>query len=282
MPMRGQTAISSEYVEQLRHQLGLDKPLPHRYVIWVREVLRGNLGTSNTTRKPVLREIKDRLPATLELMGVSTLFAILLGVPLGVVSALKQYSIVDYILMGLSFAWVCIPDFFFGLLTIYFFALRLKVLPSGGFRTPGAEFSLADNFQHLLLPVLVLGMANMATFMRYTRASVLDVVHKEYITVARAKGLAERAITYRHALRNALIPVVTRIGLNVAWLFSGALIVEAVFRWPGLGSFFMQAIVNRDYPMITGMNLFIAVTTLLANLLTDIAYAFVDPRIKYE
>ena len=281
-PARGVVAPSKEYVEELRKEYGLDRPAPVRYLIWLGQVARGNLGASVTTSRPVVREIRDRLPATLELMVVSTLLAIALGVTLGVYSALHQYSILDYILMALSFTWVCVPAFFFALLVIFLFAIHLDWLPAGGLRTPGIEsLTLLDNLKHLILPVFVLTMANLAEYVRFTRASVLDVMQSDFATVARAKGLRVHTIIYRHILRNALIPIVTRVGLSVAWLFSGALIVETVFRWPGLGVLMLQGVMTRDYPLILGMNLFIAVTVLVSNLVTDIAYAFVDPRIRY-
>ncbi len=281
-PARGVVAPSKEYVEELRREYGLDRPAPVRYLIWLGQVARGNLGASVTTSRPVVREIRDRLPATLELMAVSTLLAIALGVTLGVYSALHQYSILDYILMALSFTWVCVPAFFFALLVIFLFAIHLDWLPAGGLRTPGIEsLTLLDNLQHLILPAFVLTMANLAEYVRFTRASVLDVMQSDFATVARAKGLRVHTIIYRHILRNALIPIVTRVGLSVAWLFSGALIVETVFRWPGLGVLMLQGVMTRDYPLILGMNLFIAVTVLVSNLVTDIAYAFVDPRIRY-
>ena len=281
-PARGVVAPTEDYVAELRRAYGLDKPAPVRYFIWLGQILRGNLGSSVTTSRPVVREIFDRLAATLELMVVSTLLAIIVGVPLGVLSAVKQYSVPDYVLMWLSFTWVCIPAFFFALIMIYIFSIHLEWLPAGGFRTAGIErFSLLDNLRHLILPAFVLAMSSLAGYVRYTRASVLDVIQSDFTTVARAKGLSERVVIFRHVFRNALIPVVTRIGLSLAWLFSGTLIVETVFRWPGLGVLMMQAVMTRDYPLISGMNFFISVTVLLSNLLTDVVYGFVDPRIRY-
>jgi peptide/nickel transport system permease protein len=216
-------------------------------------------------------------------MVVSTVLSIAVGVPLGIYSAVKQYSIPDYILMGVSFTWVCIPSFFFALIMIYVFSLHLEWLPAGGFRTIGIEkFSIIDNLEHLILPAVVLAMGSLAGYVRFTRAAMLDILQGDYITTARAKGVSERRVILGHAFRNALIPIVTRVGLSLAWLFSGALIVETVFRWPGLGVLMMQSVMTRDYPLISGMTFFIAVTVLGANLLTDIAYGFVDPRIRYE
>ena len=282
MPMKGVVAPQPGYMENLRRELGLDKPVHVRYMIWLVEVLKGNLGTSFTLSRPVADEILARLPATLELMLVATLFAILVGIPLGVLSAVKQYSLLDYILMWLSFSWVCIPGFFFGMIMIYVVSLQLKWLPAGGFGTPGAKFSLIDNLRHLILPAFVLGMSSLAEFVRYTRVSVLETLHQEYITAARAKGLSRTVVIFRHALRNALLPVLTRIGLTVPWIFSGSLIIENVFRWPGLGTLFMQSIVTRDYPLITGMSLIIALLVIASNLVTDLFYVIVDPRIRYD
>ena len=282
-PARGVVAPTAEYVQELRHHYGLDKPAPIRYLKWLGQVFQGNLGSSITTSRPVVQEILDRLPATLELMGVSTLLAIIVGVPLGVFSAVKQYSIGEYILMAFSFTWVCIPGFFFGLITIYLFALHLEWLPAGGFRTVGIEeYSIIDNLKHLVLPALVLAMSSLAGYVRFTRAAMLDVLQAEYVMTARAKGVSERRVILLHAFRNALIPIVTRVGLSLAWLFSGALIVETVFRWPGLGVLTMQAVMTRDYPLISGMSFFVAVVVLAANLVTDVAYGFVDPRIRYD
>ncbi len=281
-PARGVVAPTEEYVAELRKTFGLDRPAPVRYLIWLGQVARGNLGASVTTSRPVVQEIRDRLPATLELMVISTILAIVIGVTLGVYSALHQYSFLDYILMALSFTWVCVPAFFFALLTIFLFAIHLDWLPAGGFRTVGIEkFSLLDNLKHVILPAFVLTMGNLAEYVRFTRASMLDVMQSDFATVAKAKGLHVPTIIFRHILRNALIPIVTRVGLSVAWLFSGALIVETVFRWPGLGVLMLQGVMTRDYPLILGMNLFISVTVLVSNLVTDIAYAFVDPRIRY-
>lgn len=282
-PAVGVHALPEGYIENLRHELGLDKPLPIRYLIWLGQVVQGNLGTSVTTTRPVMQEILFRLPATLELMIASTCLSVIVGVPLGIYSAVKQYSFLDYLLMTLSFVWICIPAFFFALIMIYIFSLHLGWLPAGGFRTAGVDkFSLGDNLKHLAMPAVVLAMGSLAEYLRFTRAAMLDVLHSEYIVTARAKGLSYRVVILVHALRNALIPVVTRIGLSLAWLFSGALIVETVFRWPGLGVLMMQGVMTRDYPLILGQTLFIAVTVLAANLITDVTYGLIDPRIRYR
>lgn len=273
--------ISGQAVEARRAQLGLDRPMPVRYAIWVRELLRGNLGYSFITSVPIGTTIAKRVPATLELMGISLLFSIIIGVVLGVVSALRQYSVLDYVLTVLGFAGLSVPVFFLGMLLIYIFALRLRWFPTSGMGTAGEAFSLADNLRHLILPALSLGVLRTAVFLRYTRASMLDVLQSDYITTARGKGLTENIVILRHAMRNALIPILTIIGLNLPVLFAGAVIIETVFQWPGMGLLYITAVRQRDYPMIMGLGLIFAIVVLISNLVTDIAYAFADPRIRY-
>ncbi|HAL62548.1 MAG TPA: peptide permease [Chloroflexi bacterium] len=274
--------ISGETLAVRRAQLGLDKPIPIQYLIWIRELAQGNLGYSFVIHIPIGPTIARRVPATLELMGLSLLFSIIIGVSLGVISALKQYSVLDYILTVLGFAGSSIPIFFLGLLLIDIFALTLGWLPPSGIGTAGEAFSLKDNLKHLLLPALSLGVLRTAVFMRYTRASMLEVLRSEYMTTARAKGLRERTVVIRHGFRNALMPIITIIGLNLPVLFGGAVIIETVFQWPGMGLLYITAVRQRDYPMIMGLALISSVAVLLSNLLTDIAYAFADPRIRYD
>ena len=205
-----------------------------------------------------------------------TALAIVLGVAMGVVSALKQYSRLDY-----GFAGISIPDFFLGMILVYLFALSWQIFPTSGMSTAGDAFSLADNLCHLALPACALGLVRTATFMRYTRSSVLEVMNNDHVRTARAKGLSEWRVITRHILRNALIPVVTVIGL-LPVLFGGSVIIEMIFQWPGIGLMFISAVTTRDSPVIMGYVLFSAVSVQLANLLTDIAYSFLDPRIRYD
>jgi peptide/nickel transport system permease protein len=277
-----ETPLSDELVAIRRGQLGLNEPLPMQYVRWVGQLLRGNMGHSYISGEPISQMIIGRIPASLELMGVSLVFSIVVGIVLGVVSALKQYSWIDYLLTILGFVGLSMPVFFVGMVIVYVFALRLDVFPTSGMATLGEPFSLADNVRHLFLPALSLGLFRTAIFMRYMRASVLDVLHDDYVRTARAKGLRESTIVLRHMLRNALIPVVTIIGHTLPVLLAGAVIVETMFQWPGTGLLYITAITQRDSPVIVGLTLVIAAMVLVSNLLTDIVYAMVDPRIRYS
>ncbi len=277
-----ETPTTEEMIKIRQGELGLDQPLPVQYIRWMDNIVHGNLGFSFVDGQPVGQMIATRIPATLELMGVSLLFSISLGVILGTISALKQYSILDYALTVFGFVGISIPDFFLGMLLVFVFALTLKWFPTSGNVTAGTEFSLADNLRHLFLPALALGLVRTSVFMRYTRASVLEVINNDYVRTARAKGLKSLLITSRHILRNALIPVITIIGVNLTVLFAGAVIIETVFQWPGIGMMFITAVSGRDSPVIMGYVLMSSIIVLLANLLTDITYSWADPRIRYE
>lgn len=277
-----ETPMAEELVALRRGQLGLDQPLPVQYGRWLGQLLQGNLGFSFQSGEPVAKVLATRIFATLELMGTALLIAIVLGVLLGVISALRQYSFLDYTLTLLGFTGVSIPDFFFGMLLVYIFAIKLGWFPTSGIATPGEPFDLADNLRHLALPAFALALVRTATFMRYTRASVLEVMNNDYVRTARAKGLREWLVTSRHILRNALIPIITVIGLSLPILFGGSVIIETIFQWPGIGLMFMNAITGRDSPVIMGYVLFSAIIVLASNLLTDIVYSWADPRIRYE
>lgn len=274
--------VTEDLIQMRKGQLGLDQPLPIQYLRWMGRLAQGSLGFSFQTGEPVSKVIMDRVPATLELMALALLFAIVIGISLGVISALKQYSLFDYSFTLLGFTGISIPDFFFGMILIYIFALRLKVLPTSGISTAGEEFSLADNLRHVALPVLALALLRMSTFMRYTRSSMLEVVNNDFVRTARAKGVSEWLVTMRHILRNALIPIITIIGITLPALFAGSIIIETIFQWPGIGLMFIGAVTNRDSPVIMGFVLISAVIVLVSNLLTDIAYSWADPRIRYD
>lgn len=274
-------SLGPEWVAQQRQVLGLDKPLPVRYVLWLRETASGNLGFSLVDRQPIGAKVRERLWPTFRLMGTALLLSLLIAVPVGVLSALRQYSPLDYIVTVLGFAAVAVPGFFLGLVAIYLFALKLGWLPTAGMNTIGQPITLADSFKHLVLPATVLGLAEAAPLIRYVRSSMLEVVRQEYVTVARAKGLRESVVIVRHALRNALIPLITVVALNVPRLLGGTVIIEAIFAWPGMGTLAITAVRGRDYPVIMAVNLVTAVLILLANLLADCLYAVADPRIKY-
>lgn len=276
------TTLSREVLAEQRARVGLDDPLPVRYVRWMGNVLQGNLGYSFVSSTRVGEAIMTRIPPTVELMGAALLFALVVGITLGVVSALKQYSALDYVLTVFGFAGLSLPVFFVGMLLIYIFALRLDWLPPSGMRTAGEPYNLRDNLEHLLLPALAIGLLRTVTFMRHTRSSMLEVMSSDYLMTARAKGLRPRTIITVHAMRNALIPIVTVLGLSLPTLLAGAVYVETIFQWPGMGLLFIRAVTQRDHPMIMGIALVSSVAVLVSNLLIDITYAFIDPRIRYE
>jgi len=274
--------LGPDFREQQREALGLNQPIPVRYAIWLKEVARGNLGYSFADRQSIAAKIGERLVPTLGLMLSALILAIVVAVPMGVLSAMKQYSLIDYIATVLGFAAISVPSFFLSLVGIYVFALKIPILPAAGMATVGQPWSLSDSVWHLALPALVLGLAEAAALIRYTRSSMLEVIQQDYVRAARAKGLRETTVIYRHALRNALIPLVTVIALGLPRLFGGAVIVEAVFGWPGIGTLALTAVQARDYPVIMAINLISAVTILLSNLLADVTYAVIDPRIRYS
>jgi len=278
--MADDTSITKEALEQQRDRLGLNDPMPVQYFRWVGNLLRGNLGYSLITNQSVGSAIAERILPTLELMGVALAFGIIVGVTLGVVSALKQYSLLDYSLTVVGFAGLSVPVFFLGMLFIYIFALKLRWFPSSGMRTAGEPFSLIDNLKHLILPALAIGSLRLVTFMRYTRNSMVDVLRSDYLVTARAKGLHSRTVIMVHAFRNTLIPVVTVIGLSLPTLLVGAVYIETIFQWPGMGMLFIRAINQRDNPMLMGVVLVSSIAVLASNLLIDVAYAAVDPRIR--
>jgi peptide/nickel transport system permease protein len=277
--------ISTEEIARAEENLGLDKPIVIQYFSWLWQLLNGNLGYTVRTGQSVSEMILKRLPATLYLTLTAFFLSFVVGVPLGVYSATRKYTLGDYSLTVFAFVGISIPSFFFGLGLVFIFSLRLGILPTGGMITIGANLTgwagLVDSLRHLILPAIVLALPNLATVMRFTRSSMIDVLHNDYIRTARAKGVREKAVRYKHALRNAMIPVVTVFGLSVPFLFGGAYITERIFNWPGMGSMGIQAIYSREYPILMGLNLFTSTLVLLGNLLADILYAAVDPRIRY-
>ncbi|WP_027146179.1 ABC transporter permease [Mesorhizobium sp. WSM3626] len=273
---------SEELIAMRRGELGLDQPVYVQYLNWIGQILHGNLGRSFVNGRGVGDIIVERLPITLELMGVALLVAFVIGTTLGVLSALRQYKLTDYSLTLAGFVGVSIPDFFMGLLLVYVFALELRWLPSSGISTAGENFSLLDNLRHLILPAAALALFRAAIFMRYARAGMLEVLNQSYMRTAKAKGLKPRTITLRHGLRNALIPLVTVFGLALPTLFGGSVVIETIFQWPGIGLMFIDSVVNRDSPVIMGYVLITAIIVMLANLATDIVYSVLDPRVSYD
>jgi peptide/nickel transport system permease protein len=275
-------ALGPEFREQQREQLGLNQPVLVRYGIWLKEAAHGNLGYSFVDRRSIAAKVGERLLPTLSLMSTALILAIVIAVPLGILSAVRQYSLVDYSATVLGFAAISVPSFFLSLAGIYVLALKIPILPAAGMATVGQPWTLSDFLWHLTLPAVVLGLAEAAPLIRYTRSSMLEVIRQEYVRAARGRGLRETTVLYQHALRNALIPLVTVIALGLPRLFGGAVIVEAVFAWPGIGSLALTAVQARDYPVIMAINLISAVAILLSNLLADMIYAVIDPRIRYS
>jgi peptide/nickel transport system permease protein len=275
-------ALGPGWVEQQRKQLGLDKPLPVRYVLWLKETAKGNLGFSYSDRQPIGHKIAERLWPTVKLMLTVQILAILIALPIGVISAIKQYSLIDYISTVFGFTAISIPSFFLGLAGIYIFAVKLRWLPTAGMATIGKPPSFVDSVEHLILPAVVLGLGQAAPLIRYTRSSMLETVRQDYVRVARSKGLSERVVIYSHALRNALIPLVTVVALTLPQLLGGTVIIEQIFAWPGMGTLAITAVRGRDYPTIMAINLIGAVAIVVSNLIADMLYAWIDPRIKYS
>lgn len=262
-------------------QLGLDKPFYVQYFVWLKNVLRGNLGYSIKSYQPVSQIIRDHLGPTLLLMGTSLFVGLALAIPLGIYSAIHRYKKRDYALVTLSFFGTSIPSFFLALIFIYLFTVKLGWLPSGGMKTAGGDGGIVDLIRHMIMPVLILAISIAGSNIRYVRSAVLEILQKDYIRTAKSKGIGPFLTINRHALRNALIPIVTIIGMQLPILFGGAVIIEQIFSWPGLGLITMNAILGRDYPVIMGVALLTAVVVLAANLVTDIIYALIDPTIKY-
>ncbi len=269
-------------IEALRHDLGLDKPLPVRYLIWLGNILKGDLGTSFQQSRPVADLIKELLPNTIILAVCSTLLSFLIAIPAGIISAVKRNTVVDYFFSTLSFIGVSLPSFWFGLMLLLLFSLKLGWLPSGGMRANFDYFELGDRIRHLILPMVVLGFGAMASKMRYMRGSMLEVIRQDYIRTARSKGLSERIVIFKHALRNSLLPIITMLGLIIPGLVSGAAIIESVFSWPGIGRMSIMATFSRDYPVMMGGIMMGSVLTVAGSLIADILYALADPRIKYN
>jgi ABC-type dipeptide/oligopeptide/nickel transport system permease component len=271
---------AEEYIALRRAELGLDKPLPVQYVAWVGEVARGNLGYSFFDRRPVGDILKERIWPTVELMGTALVLALLVGIPIGLTAAMRQYSPFDYASAIISLATISTPSFFLGLAAIYIFSLKLNLVPTSGMFTAGAPRTLGDDLHHLILPAAILGLNLSGPFVRYARSSLLEVIRQDYLTTARAKGLPGRIVVMRHAVPNALIPLITVIGIQVPLLFAGAVVIEQIFSWPGMGQMALASITQRDYPVLTGFILIVALLVLVSNLLADFAYAVVDPRIR--
>ena len=266
--------ISDAALQAKEIAAGLDKPLIVQYFVWLWQLLQGNLGYSMKSYEPVSAMIGSHIGPTLLLMGASLALSLLIAVPAGIYSAVKQYSKGDYAVVTASFIGSSIPSFFLALILIYIFTVKLGILPSGGMNTLGMDGSVADTIRHMVLPVTVLAVSLAGSNIRYIRSSFLEILQQDYLRTARAKGIGYKRVIWKHAMRNALLPIVT------VMLFGGAVIIEQVFSWPGLGLMTMTAIMGRDYPVIMGVCLLSAVVVLVSNLITDILYALVDPTIQ--
>jgi peptide/nickel transport system permease protein len=264
----------------IRAQYGLDKPLHIQYFMWLKRLFVGDWGSSIIANRPIFEDLMRRLPITFELIILSMAFALVIAIPAGVIAALRPYSWRDYGAMTTALIGVSVPEFFMGVLLILFFSLLWGILPAVGY-VPLTE-SLWGNLQHMILPAVTLGLGRAALLTRLVRASMMEVIRLDYVTTARAKGVREWAVVLKHALKNALIPTVTVLGLQVGFLIGGAIIVETVFSVPGVGSFGISAISLRDYPQVQAFVLIFALGFVLINLIVDVLYAFLDPRIKYD
>ena len=269
--MLSEFQTTPEQIARLRSQLHLDEPLPVQFGRFVWDAMHGDLGTSIRTRRPVLQEIEDNFPSTLQLAVAGLVVAAIMGVGLGIVAAVNQHSWLELGTMTVALVGISMPSFWLGLLLIFTLSLRLPLFPATG----------GGDWQHLVLPAITLGLGAAAILARLTRSSMLEILRQEYVTTARAKGLAEWAVTLRHALKNALIPVVTIFGLQFGQLLAGTVVVETVFGRPGLGRLIVDGILNKDFPMVQGVVLVIAVCYVVVNLVVDLLYAVLDPRIRY-
>jgi peptide/nickel transport system permease protein len=272
--------VTPEQREALARRLGLDQPILVRYGQWLAGSLRGDLGISMTSNEPVGQRIGQRLPNTLTLAGTALLASILIGIPLGVAAALRRNSLPDFAIALISVLGVSVPAFWLGIILILMLSVNLNLLPSSGIVTSGSEGDLVDRLKHLIMPALVLSTTVLPYVVRFTRSALLEVLGQDYVRTATAKGLARVRVVYGHALRNALVPVVSIIGTMVPRLFGGAVVTEAVFGWPGMGRLAVEAANGRDYPLIVGIVVVVAAVVVLSSLVVDLAYSWLDPRIR--
>ncbi len=279
--MAGPLATPAD-IQRLRAEMGLDQPLLVQYATWLGKAVRGDLGRSFSMNVPVAAEIGQKLGATLILTAAALSLSTACGLLAGVISATRPNSLFDRASMVLALVGVSMPVFWLGIVLMLLFSLQLRWLPASGMYSATSSGGLDDLLSHLVLPAVTLGLASTGIVARFTRSSMLEVIRQDYIRTARAKGLSERLVYYRHALKNALIPVVTVIGLQVGFLLGGAVLTETVFSWPGLGSLLIRGIATRDFPLVQGCVLVIAATFVLVNLVVDLLYAYLDPKVRYE
>ncbi|HSO14125.1 MAG TPA: ABC transporter permease [Anaerolineales bacterium] len=281
--------VTKEQLERLEEKLGLNDPLPVQYGRWMSDMFSGNMGESIKFHRPVSEMISERIPNTLILVGASFLLTLILAIPIGVLSARKPYSFFDYTVTTVTFIGQSIPVYWLGLGLIVVFYVTLKnpatgdpLFPVGGMNTYGKEGDLLDTLWHLVLPVTALSLGWVAWYSRFLRSSMLDILHEDYIRTAHAKGLHAWAVHYKHALSNAMLPLITLIALDLPSLFAGALFVETIFSWPGMGRLFWDAAKGRDYPVLLSVVMVTAVLIIVCNILADLAYGWLNPQVKYE
>lgn len=281
--------VSQEQIAALEHKLGLDLPLPVQYWKWLSGIVRGDFGDSIKFHRPVFVMISERIPNTLMLVGLAFAVTLVLAVPLGTFSARKPYSVFDHTMTTLTFIGQSLPVYWLGLGLIVIFYINIQnpftggpLFPSGGLNTVGKEGDFWDAAWHLVLPVTALSASWVAWYSRFLRSSMLDVLHEDYVRTARAKGVADNGVYYKHALRNAFIPLITMIALDLPSLFAGSLFVETIFSWPGMGRLFWDAARGRDYPVLLGVVMITAVMIIGCNILADLAYGLLDPKVKYD
>jgi peptide/nickel transport system permease protein len=272
--------LSSEQVAQMTEELELDDPIIVQYLRWLGNVLQGDFGNSYSAIKPVTTVIAERLPNTAILAFTALTLAVVIAIPLGVLCGIRRNSALDRIVAALSFMGISVPVFWLGIMLIILFSLRLGWLPSGGMNTVGESDSIRDRVEHLILPVMVLCIGNLAELIRYTRSGMIAVLQEDYMRTARAKGLSQRAVLLGHGLRNAMIPVVTVIAIMIPRALGSAAITETVFSWPGMGRLAVESATNRDYPVVLGVTMTVALITVICSLLVDILYGVLDPRIR--
>lgn len=281
MMISPEQAGNQAFIDATRERLGLDQPQIVQYGKWLLTALQGDLGYSFQNGRPVLQLLGDRLYPTVLLIVASMLVAIIVGLVLGSLAAIKQNSVVDYLASLFSVATLSVPNFFIGLAGIYIFSLTLGWLPAAGMRPRGSDGNLLEVLPYLVMPATILGLTLAGPFVRYVRAGMLEVITQDFLRTADSKGISRTRIYVRHALRNSLLPLVTVVALTIPSVFGGAVVVESIFNWPGMGNLVLTAIQARDYPVLVGFMLIVAVLVLACNLLADIAYALVDPRIRY-
>jgi peptide/nickel transport system permease protein len=276
------TSANPESVAQINHALGLDQPVYIQYLKWLFAIIHGNFGISFNTGQPVIQDVLQALPVTLYLVGSAFILGWLIGIAIGVIEALKPFTSIDYLLTAVSFVLISIPGFYLALLLILFFTVYLGWLPSLGMVTQGVPFSFLDLARHMVMPVATLTAVEVGFRARFVRASMLQALGEDFIRTAQAKGLSGVIVVYKHALRNALLPLVTLFGLALPSLFGGAVLIENVFSLPGLGRLQVNSVFNRDYPTVMAINTIAAVLVVIGNLLADLMYGWVDPRIRYR